>query len=156
MKKVLFVIANYKDEKQQIFDEKISPRNQEYADLHGFDYTVSKGGDVYRGNPTWWKFTLVRDMIESGKLQPGDKLTHLDADMFIVKPENDYVTDKSFSYAIDNGNTHCMGSYSITVNDWSVDMINRILDEDMYTKMKNDSHWVGCTRTRRTCRDQRA
>tara|TARA_Y100001937_G_scaffold103375_1_gene142498 strand:- start:8143 stop:8880 length:738 start_codon:yes stop_codon:yes gene_type:complete len=143
MKKVLFVIANYDNEKQQIFDEKISPRNQEYADLHGFDYTVSKGGDVFRGNPTWWKFTLIRDMIESGELQPGDKLTHLDADMFIVKPENDYVTDKSFSYAIDNGNTHCMGSYSITVNDWSVDMINRILDEDMYNKMKNDSHWIG-------------
>mgnify|MGYP003138653933 CR=1 FL=1 len=39
MKKVLFVIANYNNEKQQIFDEKISPRNQEYADLHGFDYT---------------------------------------------------------------------------------------------------------------------
>jgi len=35
MKKILFVMANYKDQRQEIFDKLISPRNELYAKKHG-------------------------------------------------------------------------------------------------------------------------
>jgi hypothetical protein len=34
-----------------------------------------------------------------------------------------------------------MGNYSITVNEWSIDLINRILSEDLYQKLKDTDHW---------------
>ena len=38
MKKILLVFAAYPDDRQKFFDEYMSPRNQEYADKHGFEY----------------------------------------------------------------------------------------------------------------------
>ena len=144
MKKYFLVIARYKNEKQEIFDNHISPINQRYCDKHGFEYVVIGNDEpleLVRDNPTWWKFTIVQEWINNGRLQEGDIVTHFDADMVIVKDDKSYQTDKSFSYAIDNGNTHCMGNYSITVNEWSADLINRILSEDLYQKLKDTDHW---------------
>jgi hypothetical protein len=141
MKKILFVIANYKDQRQQFFEEHFSPRNKKFADIHGYEYIVSSGGPLVRNNPTWWKFTLVKEMIDSGLLQHGDELLHLDADMRIDKFEKDYPCDKSFSVCIDNGNTFCMGSYKLKINDWSINLINNILDEKLWQKKKDDPHW---------------
>ena len=145
MNKYFLVIARYPGEKQDIFDNHISPINQKYCDKHDFEYVVIDNShqlELVRGNPTWWKFTIVKEWIDSGKLKHGDVLTHFDADMVIVKDDQPYQTDKSFSYAIDNGNTHCMGNYTITVNDWSIDLINRILSEDSYQKLKTAQHWI--------------
>ena len=111
--------ARYKNEKQEIFDNLISPINQRYCDKHGFEYVVicnEEPLELVRNNPTWWKFTIVQNWINNGKLKKGDILTHFDADMVITKDDKPYQTNKSFSYAIDNGNTHCMGNYTITVN----------------------------------------
>lgn len=141
MKKVLFVIANYPDYRQKFFEDNFSPRNQKFADLHGYQYIVSKGGELFRNNPTWWKFTLVRDMINDGTLKDGDELLHMDADMRIDKFEKDYPCDKSFSVAIDNGNSFCMGSYKLKVNDWTKSLINNVLDEGLWQKRQNDPHW---------------
>lgn len=137
MNKILFVIANYKDWRQDFFDNHFSKRNQKFADKHGYEYIVSKGGELFRDNPTWWKFTLVRDMINSGKLKDGDKLVHLDADMRIDKFDEDFPCEKSFSYSLDCGNTHCMGCYSTTINDWSKNLIELILSEDRYQKLND-------------------
>ena len=149
MNKYFLVIARYKtrnpiypghkNEKQEIFDNHISPINQKYCDKHGFEYVVIGNDEpleLVRDNPTWWKFTIVQDWINKGKLKQGDVLTHFDADMVIVKDDQPYQTNKSFSYAIDNGNTHCMGNYSMTINEWRKDLINRILDESFFQKMK--------------------
>lgn len=140
MKKYLFVIARYNDVRQNWFDEKISPRNQEYCNRHGFKYIEVRNDhqiESFRNNPTWWKFTIVRDAIKAGKIVDGDIVTHLDADMYVVKPECEYTTDKSFSYSIDNGNTHCMGNYTIRVNDWSRALLDNILSEERYQKLKD-------------------
>lgn len=141
MKKILFVIANYKDERQQFFEQHFSPRNQKFADMHGYDYMTSKGSEIFRGNPTWWKFTLVKEMLNDGTLNEGDELLHLDADMRIDKFDNDYPCDKSFSVCIDNGNTFCMGSYKMKINDWTKKLVDNILDENLWQKKKNDPHW---------------
>ena len=140
MKKYLMVIARYKDWRQEFFEKYMSPRNKEYCDIHNFEYIEIKNDvdlELFRGNPTWWKFTIVRDMINSGKLKDGDIITHLDADMAINDMNIDYSTKKSFSYSIDSGNTHCMGSYSIKINEWSKRMIDLILDEERYALLND-------------------
>jgi len=140
MKKYLFVIAKYNDQRMSDFDTKISPRNKEYCERHGFKY-IEVRNDVYlsafRDNPTWWKFTILNDAINAGKFQEGDIVTHLDADMYIVKMDAPYITNKSFSYSIDCGNTHCMGNYSIKINDWSRQLVKNILSEERYQKLNN-------------------
>ncbi len=133
MKKVLLVFANYKDKRQDFFDTYMSVRNKEYADKYGFEYMeIKESLTKYRDNFTWLKFTIPQAMIRDGYLKEGDILTHLDADMCIVKDAPLYPTNKSFSYAIDSGNTHCMGSYSIRVNEWSTKLLDNILSEDRY------------------------
>jgi hypothetical protein len=140
MKKILFVIARYKDHRQNIFDEKISPRNKEYCDKHGFKYIEIKNNislNLERNNPTWWKFTILRDLLKENKVSNGDIITHIDADMYFVKDHLPLETKKSFSYAICSGNTHCMGWYSIKINDWSKKLIDNILSEERYRKLYN-------------------
>jgi hypothetical protein len=141
MKKILLVIANYKDFRQGLFDEKISPITKKYCDKHGFDYVVSSGVDTGRKSPIWQKFFYVRNLLTEGRLIDGDKVTVLDADMVFVKDDEPYETDKSFSYAIDNGNTHCMGNYTITINDWSRRMIDLMLSEERYQRYRHLEIW---------------
>jgi hypothetical protein len=97
--------------------------------------------ELFRGNPTWWKFTIPQALYQNNFLREDDLLVHFDADMVICKPEYEYTTSRSFSYAIDNGNTHCMGNYCMRINDWTVNLVDRILDEDFYQKYKDTKHW---------------
>ena len=143
MQKVFLVIANYQNEKQEIFDKFISPSNRRYCNKHGFKYMpILTPPPLFRGNPTWWKFTIVADMLKNGQLQDGDVLTNFDADMVIMKDDLPYQTTKSFSYAIDNGNTHCMGNYTLNVNPWSRQLIANILDEELWNRNKYKPHWL--------------
>ena len=135
------VIANYPDERQEFFEKYMSPRNKEYAKLHNYEYLEFKDNlSLVRDNPTWWKFTVVKDLINSGELKENDIITHLDADMCVVKPEHDLMTKKSFSYVIDSGNTHCMGCYSMRINDWSNNAIDMILDDARYDNIGGDDY----------------
>jgi hypothetical protein len=85
--------------------------------------------------------SIFKEMIDNGTLKDGDELLHLDADMRIDKFKNDYPCDKSFSVCIDNGNSFCMGSYKMKINEWSKKLVNDILDEDLWNKNKNTPHW---------------
>lgn len=132
------VIANYPDQRQEFFKTYFSPRNKEYCDIHGYEYLEYL--DTYkpfRDHPTWWKFTIVRDLLNDGTLKEGDTLIHIDADMCIHRLDLEYPSNKSFTYCIDSGNTHCMGNYSIIVDDWSRQLILNIISEDRYNFYKN-------------------
>jgi hypothetical protein len=140
MKKILFVIARYNDHRQKIFDDIISPRNKLYCEKHGYKYIEIKNDvniNKVRNHHTWWKFTILQDLIKSNRVIDGDFIIHMDADMYIVDIEKDLSTPKSFSYSIDSGNTHCMGWYSIKVNDWSKNLIDNILSEERYFKLND-------------------
>lgn len=142
--KYLLVISRYNDIRQDIFERFISPKNKAYCYKHGIEYLLIDNSidiKLYRDNPTWWKFSIPKALIDNGFLKEGDLLSHFDADMVMCKPEFEYTTSKSFSYAIDNGNTHCMGNYCMRINDWTIDLVNRILDEDLYQKHKDTNHW---------------
>lgn len=145
MNKYLLVIARYQDERQEIFEKYISPKNKDYCRRHGMEYLLADNSidlPLFRGNPTWWKFSILNDMLNYGSVKEGDMFVHFDADMVIVKPEHEYTTHKSFSYAIDNGNTHCMGNYAMKINDWSVDLVRKILDEKLWEENKDSPHWI--------------
>jgi len=138
MKKYMFVIANYSDKRQFQFENYISPKNKKFCHLHGYEYLeVTEQQEKYRDNYTWLKFHLVKNWIDSSFLKEGDIVLHLDADMSIQKFDLDYPCNKSFTYSIDNGNTHCMGNYSLKINDWSVEMINNLMSEERYQKLKD-------------------
>jgi len=138
MKKILFVIADYPDGRQDFFEKWMSPRNKEYAEKHGFEYREirklpkEQNGKFFRDNPTWLKFKIVDDWISSGEISDGDIVSHIDADICVADISEPFQTNKSFGYAIDSCNTHCMGAYTITVNKWSRDLLKNILDEDLY------------------------
>jgi len=138
--KYLMVFADYNDGRQLFFDQYMSPRNVDYCYNHNCEYLEYTKKDTiqsFRDNFTWNKFKIVRDLVDSGFLKDGDVLTHIDADMCIVKPELEIPCNKSFSYAIDSGNTHCMGMYSIKINDWTKQLLNNILDETRYNYFKS-------------------
>jgi hypothetical protein len=138
MKKYLMVIANYPDQRQEFFKTYFSPRNKEYCKLHGYEYLeYLEPYKPFRDHPTWWKFTIVRDLLNDGKLKDGDILVHIDADMCIHRLDLEYPTHKSFTYCIDSGNTHCMGNYSIRVNDWTRNMFDLLLDDHRYENLKD-------------------
>jgi hypothetical protein len=140
MKKILYVIADYKDNRQNIFDTNYSIKNKQYADKWGYEYKVFKNLPPFRGNPTWFMFTVLRDLM-SNSLQDGDVVLKLDADMCITNMSEDYYTGKSFVYSIDNGNSHCMGSFSMTINPWTRKLVNDILDDRTYDKYKEHPFW---------------
>jgi len=143
MKKILFCMAEYNDERQDFFINFTSKRNKEYCHKNGFEYLEllklprENDGQFWRSNPTWLKHKIVRDMINDKTVSDGDIISHIDADMAIVK-NLPMETSKSFGYAIDSCNTHCMGYYTLKVNEWSRTMINKLLDEELYKRMKNN------------------
>jgi len=140
MKKILFVISRYNDYRQQIFEEIISPRNKEFCDKNNFKYVVIDNSTelpIVRGNPIWWKFSIIQDLVKRNKLEDGDTITCLDADMFITDLNAEFFSDKSFTYSIDSGNTHCMGWYSIKINEWSRKLIDLMMDNNRFIKLIN-------------------
>lgn len=130
--KCLYVIANYLDGRQKFFEEHYLPRMEKFAQLHEYDILLSSGGELFRGNPTWWKFTKLGELLDQY-----DEVLHLDADMRIDKFDNDYPCNKSFTIAVDNGNTFCMGSFKIKNNEWSRKLVKDILREDIWETNKD-------------------
>ena len=138
----MFAIADYPGEKQDIFLNHLSPRNQAYCDYHGFEYRLITKGLKFRDNYTWHKIFEIKRMLDEGELQDGDSVCNIDADMCILKGGKSIfpAEGKSYSYAIDNGNSHCWGWISFTINDWSRNMVNQIVDEDRWQRLKSTKH----------------
>jgi hypothetical protein len=144
MRKIVFAIADYKDNRQNIFENYLSPRNKKYCDYHDYEYKEIKSGIKHRGNYTWQKIFEIKDMLDKKELRAGDSICNIDADMCIVNGSYSIFPkeDKSFSLAIDNGNTHCWGWISFNINDWSINMINQIVDEDRWNRLKDTPHAI--------------
>ncbi|MBM4147188.1 MAG: hypothetical protein FJ240_13110 [Nitrospira sp.] len=138
MKKYFFVIADYQDYRREFFENITRARNKEYCHLHGFEYIeLNKIEEPFRGNITWHKFKSILDLADEGTFKEGDIVVHLDADMCIVDGSVSFATNKTFTYAIDSCNTHCMGFYSLKLNEWGYDLLRNILDEKRYNSLKD-------------------
>lgn len=140
------VIADYSDERQQFFNDYTSKRNKEYCHIHNYEYLELTGPFVpYREESNkgknWLKFTFIRDMFNNGFLKDGDVISHIDADMVIVKKEIPLICNKSYTYSIDSGNTHNTGLFSLKVNDWSRNLIKNILSDERYEFYKDKIYY---------------
>lgn len=141
--KYLFVIAAYKDHRQQIFDAIISPRNKGYCEGHGFKYIEIRNEhnpEPYRGNLTWNKWSIIQALIWTGVLKDDDIIIQQDADVAIVDMNATYEPDKdkSMTIAVDSGNTYCHGIFGLRINDWTRGLVDNILDIDRYQRMNNE------------------
>ena len=137
-KNYLLAIASYPDNRQDFFNTYTSKRNKEYCSYHNLEYIeITDNVLPIRGKIGWFKTFKVNEIIKD--LNNGDTLTYFDADMLIVNKEKSFLPDlnKSFAYSIDSGNTHCMGSFSLRINDWSRDLMELIIDENRYQNLIN-------------------
>jgi hypothetical protein len=143
MKKVLVCYANYSGEKKEFFDKLTENNFKEYCDRNEVIFYMVKDKSKHSidRHPTWMSWKIIDDLIESGYLVEGDKVFSLDADTCIVDLNADLTSKKSFSYAIDSCNTHCMGFYSISIDEWSKRLVKNVLNEDTYQKLKNTPIW---------------
>ena len=142
-------VVSYADSKKQEYFETIhSPRNQEYCDYHGFEYlpitdfntipNYCKERRIY-----WYRLFLIRHWITLGRFKTGDIVSHLDADICIVNGSwpLEPSPGKSFAYAVDSCNTHCMGAFSYRINAWTKQLLDNLLDENRYQKFKDTLFW---------------
>lgn len=143
MKKVFVCYANYNGEKKKFFETLTESNFKEYCDRNNIELYLIKeqGKHKIDRHPTWMSWKIIDDLLEENYLQNGDKVFSLDADTCIVDMNSDLTSKKSFSYAIDSCNTHCMGFYSINVDDWSRKLVKNVLDENRYQKLKNSPIW---------------
>ena len=93
-KKFLIVTSNFDNWKQDFFIKYMSPRNRAYAEMHDFEYMEFLNvKEKYRDHPTWLKFKLIQNLLDSAKIVDGDYVTQVDADMCIGDQSFDYVTN---------------------------------------------------------------
>jgi hypothetical protein len=138
MKKILFVISQYTDYRQDIFNNIISPNNKKYCEKHGFKYIVigndNKITTPFRNNLTWEKIYIIKKLIDDLKIKNDDIIINQDADMIWYNTDYSFEPEKNknFSISIDSGNTFCFGSFGVRINDWSKKLISNILDDNLW------------------------
>ena len=140
-------MPHYNDWKLFAFNNFMAPRNKKYCELHGYRYLETNPqtapvtqvftGVPDRDNIMFFRWKMLKDAIDAGKLQDGDIINMFDCDVFIAQPGKKFETTKSFTYAIDSGNTHCMGIFSLKVNDFTRKLINGIVSQERYDALKN-------------------
>lgn len=140
MKKYLIVLASYNDWRQEFFEKYTRPNNKNYCFKNNFEYMEFNKDNiktVFRDSMVWTKFHNINQLILNKYFKYGDIITQIDADMAITDHNASIQTSKSFAYAIDSCNTHCLGMYTISLNDWSYELIQNILSEDRYKRLNN-------------------
>lgn len=140
MKKIIFQIANYSDHRQKIFNDNYMSITKEYANKHGYEYLFYNENCSYR-NCSWQKIFKIKELISTNYVKDEDLVLFLDADTCIIDLETDYPSVKNFNYSIDNGNTHCMGIWSMRICDWTKKLINNFMSEDLYLQCKDKELW---------------
>jgi hypothetical protein len=146
--KYLLVISDYNDYRQTHFETYHSPRNKAYCDYHGIEYIEIKNlKDIpepcQKRKVVWQRFFLIKHWIDIGFLKDGDIISQIDADICIVNCNYSFEPpkDKSFAYAIDSCNTHCMGAFTFRITEWTKQMLNNLLDEARWNKYKDTPFW---------------
>lgn len=144
MKTVLLCFAAYDGEKKDFFEKYTEPRFKKYAKLHGWETKIVKDYTQYkltRQHPTWMSWLIIKEMLDCGELVDGDNIMSIDADVCVYDITKQFITKKSFGYAIDSCNTHCMGAYTLQINKWSRNLVNTMLNNEMYHKLKDTPIW---------------
>jgi hypothetical protein len=140
MKKILYQIANYNDHRQTIFENNYVPITKEFCKRHGYEYYLFQDECSFR-NCSWQKLFKLKQMITNLNLEDDDRILFLDADTTILDLNEDFPFIKKFNYAIDNGNTHCMGIWSMIICPWTKKLLDNLMDDDLYNQCKHQELW---------------
>jgi hypothetical protein len=135
-------------EKWHLYSSHIKPRNKLYCNIHNFQYieanydNFSLPKEIFPTMPSerlpyFARWYVLKKGIEQGIFKDGDTINYHDSDVFIVQLNKTFITNKSYTYAIDSGNTHCTGIWSIKINDFSKRLIEGILSQERYEMLKN-------------------
>tara|TARA_A100001015_G_scaffold99427_1_gene110451 strand:+ start:689 stop:1423 length:735 start_codon:yes stop_codon:yes gene_type:complete len=144
MKTVLLCFAAYTGEKKVFFEKYTEPRFKKYAEYHGWELKIVKDYNKYelnRQHPTWMSWLIIKEMLDNKELGDGDNIMSIDADVCVYDITKQFITSKSFGYAIDSCNTHCMGAYTLKINSWSRKLVSAMLNDEMYLKLKDTPTW---------------
>jgi hypothetical protein len=148
MKKIFLSLPYYTDWRQDAFQTFMVPRNKKFCELHGYKYIeishkiappvqIFNRNIPFSNNIMFFRWKILKDAIEAGKLNEGDIINMYDCDVFIVQPQLKFETSKSFTYVIDSGNTHCMGIFSLKVNQFTKKLIDCMLSQTFFDKLYN-------------------
>jgi len=151
MKKYFLNFAIWHGERENLFRKYIEPRNRKYCEMHGLKYIEINQtnftpqiyfpelhpGDNFHFN-RWY---LFKDLVDSGKLVDGDVIYQYDADVFIAQLDKFYEPKKSFTYAIDSGNTHCFGFFILKISPFTRKLINLITSREKFYENKDFKIW---------------
>lgn len=143
MKKILLCYANYSGEKHEFIETYTSKNFTDYCSLNNIQFLFVRDTSKHNieRHPTWMSWKIISDLIDSGSISDGDIISSIDADTCIVKKDASLFTSKSFGYAIDSCNTHCMGFYSLKINEWTKKLVKNVLDEERYQRLKDTPIW---------------
>ena len=135
--------SNYSGEKSQFFNTYTEKNFNQYCGKNNIDFYLIKDQKNHTINrhPTWMSWEIISNLIDDCKLVDGDKVFSIDADACITKMNENMTSDMSFGYAIDSCNTHCMGFYSLTINEWSRKFVKNVLNEQRYNILKDTPIW---------------
>jgi hypothetical protein len=141
-KNYLLAIASYEIKwKQDFFDNVVSKRNKEYCKIHNLEYIeITDGVHPIRGQYFWYK-SFKQEEILNNLLKDGDGLIFIDADALIVDTSKKLLppNGKDYAYAIDTGNTHCTGFFSLIKTPWTIEMFSLINSQERYDALINET-----------------
>ncbi len=155
MKKFLTTFALYDDDKKNLYETHVKPRFERYAKLHGlkfieFNHANFKPkilhpefgdasrygpGNLFRENLHFNRWVLFKKLLDDNNINDGDIIYNFDADIFIKEMNEYFEPDKTFSYAIDSGNTHCFGFFVLKINEFSRKLIDNIINRERWLKV---------------------
>lgn len=137
MKKIFLTMPHYTGERLSLYKKYMEPRNKAFCKLHDYKYVATSpdtltvtqllDGIAPRDNFMFFRWKVIKDAIEAGTLKDGDIVTQFDCDVYIAQLKYNFETKKSFTYAIDSGNTHCLGIFSLRINEFTKRLIDAII-----------------------------
>tara|TARA_R110000823_G_scaffold62811_6_gene148603 strand:- start:634 stop:1389 length:756 start_codon:yes stop_codon:yes gene_type:complete len=124
-----------------MYREILSKRNEQFCKLHDITYiSVQNHHEINMAeisNHHYIRFWVIKQAILANKIKDGDIIYHYDADIFIAKLDKCIEPTKSFTYAIDSGNTHIAGLFCMVINDFTRKLIDLYLNLDNINKAQN-------------------
>jgi len=147
VKKFLTTFALYDDiYKQDLYNRFIKPRFQKYASLHDLKFIELNKSNFeakhhhpeisLKENLHFNRWLMFKDLIDKNILKDGDIVYNFDADIFIKNYNAFFIPDKSFTYALDSGNTHCFGFFVLKITPFTRTLIDNIVSRERWLKLR--------------------
>lgn len=145
MKKFLTTFSLYRDQRHNLYETYIQPRFKKYSELHGLKFVELNFSNFQiqqlhpefppGENMHFNRWLLFKELLDKNSLKDGDIVYNFDADIFIADLNKFFIPEKSFTYAIDSGNTHCFGFFVLKITPFTRKLIDNITSRERWLKV---------------------